>query len=89
MTAWGVFVSTALKPGPALTGIWTTARGKRRRAPMLPRRPSQADPALVGEMLAERSLKPGVGKRYKATDLPEALRHLEGGHARGEFVEEM
>ena len=44
------------------------------------------DLAYVSELMAAGKLKPVIDRRYSLSDVPQAVRHLEEGHARGKVV---
>jgi NADPH:quinone reductase-like Zn-dependent oxidoreductase len=47
---------------------------------------SQDDLTLLGELIATGKLKPVIGGRYNLSDAPDAVRHVEEGHARGKVI---
>jgi NADPH:quinone reductase-like Zn-dependent oxidoreductase len=44
------------------------------------------DLALVGELIATGKVTPVIDRRYGLSDVPDAIRYLEEGHARGKVV---
>jgi NADPH:quinone reductase-like Zn-dependent oxidoreductase len=44
------------------------------------------DLTLIGELIAAGKVTPVIGKRYQLSEVPEAIRYLEEGHARGKVV---
>jgi NADPH:quinone reductase-like Zn-dependent oxidoreductase len=44
------------------------------------------DLATLSELMAPGKLKPVIDRRYGLTEVPEAIRYLEAGHARGKVV---
>ncbi len=44
------------------------------------------DLAILGDMMQSGKVKPVIDRTYKLSDLPEAIRYLEEGHARGKVV---
>jgi NADPH:quinone reductase-like Zn-dependent oxidoreductase len=48
--------------------------------------PNQADLTILRELLAPGKVTPVIDKRYPLHEVPEALRHLGQGHARGKAV---
>ncbi len=44
------------------------------------------DLAILGDMMQSAKVKPVIDRTYKLSDLPEAIRYLEEGHARGKVV---
>jgi NADPH:quinone reductase-like Zn-dependent oxidoreductase len=47
---------------------------------------SKQDLIMLGELIQAGKLRPVIERTYKLNDAPEALRHLDGGHARGKLV---
>lgn len=48
--------------------------------------PSQRDLQFLGELLADGRVKPVIERRFALEAVPEALRYVEAGHARGKVV---
>ena len=48
--------------------------------------PNQEDYELLIELFETGKIVPVIGKRYPLSEVPEALRYLEEGHARGKIV---
>jgi NADPH:quinone reductase-like Zn-dependent oxidoreductase len=44
------------------------------------------DLALIGELVETGKIKPVIDRRYSLSEVPEAVRYLEEGHARGKVV---
>jgi Zinc-binding dehydrogenase len=49
-------------------------------------KPSKADLITIGELIATGKVTPVIGKLYSLSQVPEAMRQLETGHARGKIV---
>ena len=49
-------------------------------------KPNQDDLTLLGELIASGKLKPVIDKCYGLSDAPDAVRHVEEGHARGKVI---
>jgi NADPH:quinone reductase-like Zn-dependent oxidoreductase len=49
-------------------------------------RPSQADLGTIRELMEAGKITPVIDKRYRLSDVREAVRYLEQGHARGKVV---
>jgi len=47
---------------------------------------NQKDLIVLGEMMQSGKIKPVIDKTYKLSEVPEAIRYLEQGHARGKVV---
>jgi NADPH:quinone reductase-like Zn-dependent oxidoreductase len=56
------------------------------KAVMFIAKSSQDDLTLLGELIATGKLKPVIDRRYSLSDAPDAVRHVEEGHARGKVV---
>src|SRR2546428_2587715 len=48
--------------------------------------PSQKDLAVLADMMQSGKVKPVIDRTYKLSEVPEAIRYLEQGHARGKVV---
>jgi NADPH:quinone reductase-like Zn-dependent oxidoreductase len=49
-------------------------------------RPNQEDLTIVRELMEAGKVTPVIDKRYRLSEVPEAVRYLEEGHARGKVV---
>ena len=49
-------------------------------------RPSKEDLAIMRDLMARGAVIPVIDKRYSLSEVPEALRYLEEGHAKGKVV---
>jgi NADPH:quinone reductase-like Zn-dependent oxidoreductase len=49
-------------------------------------RPSRQDLTIVHQLMAAGKVTPVIDRRYKLSEVPEAIRYLEKGHARGKVV---
>jgi NADPH:quinone reductase-like Zn-dependent oxidoreductase len=47
---------------------------------------NRADLEFLGELLDSGQVKPVIEKRYELAEVPEALRYMGEGHARGKLV---
>lgn len=47
---------------------------------------TQSDLTLLGDLMQSGKVTPVIDRRYKLSELPEAIRYLEEGHARGKVV---
>ena len=56
------------------------------KAVMFIAKSSQDDLTLLGELIATAKLKPVIGGRYSLSEAPDAVRHVEEGHARGKVI---
>jgi NADPH:quinone reductase-like Zn-dependent oxidoreductase len=49
-------------------------------------RPNQKDLLFVKELIETNKIAPVIDKRYTLQEVPEAIRYLEEGHAKGKVV---
>ena len=68
-----------------LRGPWISMTGKKKMGSMTSK-PNQVDLSFVNGLLEAGKVKPVIDKRYPLSEVPEALRYLEEGHARGKVV---
>jgi NADPH:quinone reductase-like Zn-dependent oxidoreductase len=47
---------------------------------------NQEDLAIMGELMKDRKVTPVIDRRYRLSEVPEAIRYLEEGHAQGKVV---
>ena len=60
--------------------------GDKRLAPLSPKAPTKSDLAFIKDLLEAGKVTPIIDGRYTLAEVPDALRHLEKGHARGKVV---
>jgi NADPH:quinone reductase-like Zn-dependent oxidoreductase len=82
----GIYVTTEFSPILALRGLWASMTGDKRLVPFLAKPPSKDDQVLLKELLEGGEVKPIIDRRYPLSEVPEALRYLAEGHARGKIV---
>jgi NADPH:quinone reductase-like Zn-dependent oxidoreductase len=56
------------------------------KAVMFIAKSSQDDLTLLGELIATGKLEPVIDSRYSFGEVPDAIRHVEEGHARGKVI---
>jgi len=66
-------------------GPWQSEKGGRRLG-RVDMKPNQADMQFLAELLDAGKLKPVIDRRYGLAQVPQAIRYLEEGHARGKVV---
>jgi NADPH:quinone reductase-like Zn-dependent oxidoreductase len=59
--------------------------GSQKMVPMLAK-PNKEDLTTVGELIETGKLTPVIDRRYRLNEVPQAIRYLEQGHARGKVV---
>ena len=66
-------------------GPWMSMTGSKTMCNLL-QRPNQEDLLFIKELLEAGKVVPVIDRRYPLSEVPEALRYLEKGHARGKVV---
>jgi NADPH:quinone reductase-like Zn-dependent oxidoreductase len=66
-------------------GPWISMTGNKKMSNMLAR-PNQDDLLFLKGLLEAGKVKPVIDRRYKLSQVPEAIRYLEEGHAKGKIV---
>ncbi len=66
-------------------GPWISMTGGKKMGNLL-QRANQKDLACMKELLEARKVAPVIDRRYALREVPEAIRYLEEGHARGKVV---
>lgn len=95
LTPRGIYLGAGVGPGrtPSMTGLlarWITALvlsqfGSQKFIIFMARR-SKEDLTTMHELMKTGEVTPVIDKRYKLSQVPEAMRYLEAGHARGKVV---
>ena len=82
----GIYITTAFSPVLALRGLWKSIIGDQKMVPLPPKPPDQSDLEVLKELLESGIVKPVIDRTYPLSEVPDALRYLENGHARGKIV---
>jgi len=82
----GIYVTTEFSPMLACRGTWTSMTGDKKLVPFLAKPPNSTDLAFMRELLENGKVIPVIDRCYTLSELPEALRYLREGHARGKIV---
>lgn len=69
-----------------LLGAWVSRRGDKKIGQMPTAQSNQADLVLLKELLEAGKVVPVIDRRYSLSEVAEAIRYLEEGHARGKVV---
>jgi NADPH:quinone reductase-like Zn-dependent oxidoreductase len=86
LTPQGVYVTTEFSPALVLGGLWASMAGDKKLVSRLAKPPHERDWAFMRELLESGQVRPVIDRRYPLGELPEALRYLGEGHARGKVV---
>jgi len=68
-----------------LMGSWMSETGGKKMGGVSAKI-DQKDLGLIKELIEAGKVKPVIDKRYSLNEVPEALRYLGAGHARGKVV---
>jgi NADPH:quinone reductase-like Zn-dependent oxidoreductase len=68
-----------------LLGPWMSMVGGKKLGSMIAKS-NQKDLVFVKQLLEDGKVKPVIDRRYPLSEVPEALRYLEEGHAQGKIV---
>lgn len=89
LTPRGVYVMAGGNTGQLfqalLLGPLISLVGKQKMA-ALTSTPNQKDLLFIKELLESAKIKPVIDRRYPLSEVPEAIRYIEEGHARGKVV---
>jgi NADPH:quinone reductase-like Zn-dependent oxidoreductase len=69
----------------ALEALVLSRFGRRRLVPFLARI-RREDLTILGDLMEAGTVKPVIDRRYRLTEVPQAIRYLEDGHVRGKLV---
>jgi NADPH:quinone reductase-like Zn-dependent oxidoreductase len=69
-----------------IAATWLAALPGKRNATFFVANLNRADLEFLGELLDSGQVKPVIEKRYELAEVPEALRYMGEGHARGKLV---
>ena len=76
----GAQMSEAMLQGP-----WISMTGSKKMSNLLAK-PNKNDLAYVKDLLEARKIKPVIDSCYPLSEVPEAFRYIEAGHAKGKVV---
>ena len=86
----GIYVQTggsmAQMTQAMLQGPWISMTGSQKMGNMGVAKPNQNDLALMKELLEAGKVKPVIDRCYPLSEVPDAIRYLEEGHAKGKVV---
>ena len=69
-----------------LLGPVISMTGRQKMGSMGVAKPSQKDLVFIKELLEAGKVVPVIDRRYTLSEVPEAIRYLEEGHAQGKVV---
>ena len=69
-----------------LQGPWISITGSQKMGNMGVAKPNQNDLVIMKELLEAGKVKPVIDRCYPLSEVPDAIRYLEEGHAQGKVV---
>jgi NADPH:quinone reductase-like Zn-dependent oxidoreductase len=69
-----------------LQGPWISMTGSQKMSNMGVAKPNQNDLVIMKELLEAGKVKPVIDRCYPLSEVPDAIRYLEEGHAQGKVV---
>jgi NADPH:quinone reductase-like Zn-dependent oxidoreductase len=75
-----------LGPLKHIAAMRLTSLGKSQKVKFFVAKMNKEDLAVVAELMASGKVRPVIDRRYSLSEVPEALRYLGEGHARGKIV---
>jgi NADPH:quinone reductase-like Zn-dependent oxidoreductase len=69
-----------------LQGPWISMTGSQKIGNMGVAKPNQNDLVIMKELLEAGKVKPVIDRCYPLSEVPDAIRYLEEGHAQGKVV---
>jgi len=69
-----------------LQGPWISMTGSQKMGNMGVAKPNQNDLVIMKELLEAGKVKPVIDRCYPLSEVPDAIRYLEEGHAQGKVV---
>ena len=82
----GIYVTTEFSPTLIIQSQWVSMTGDKKLVPLPMRRPTQQDFLDLKDMLETGKMTPVIDRRYPLNEVPDALRYIGKGHARGKIV---
>jgi NADPH:quinone reductase-like Zn-dependent oxidoreductase len=82
----GVYVTTEYSPGLALRGLLNSITSSVKFVPLSPHKPTKNDQAFVRKLLEDGKVTPIIDRCYPLREVPDALRYLSKGHAKGKVA---
>ncbi len=82
----GIYVTTEFSPALALEGRLKSMAVSQKMVPLPPKPPSESDLACIKELLESGKVTQIIDRCYSLGEVPDALRYLGEGHARGKVA---
>lgn len=90
----GIFLGVGVGPGGSILRflargfiVWpVSSRFGRQKFAFFAAKIAAADLSVLGDLMETGKVKPVIDRRYRLDAAPEAIRYVEGGHARGKVV---
>jgi NADPH:quinone reductase-like Zn-dependent oxidoreductase len=82
----GTYVTTEFSPFLALEGQFRSMIGNQKMISLPPKPPNKSDQVHIKELLESGKVTPVIDRCYPLVEVPDALRYLGEGHARGKVA---
>ena len=82
----GIYVTTEFSLALVVQSKWVSITGNKKLIPLPMGRPSQQDFLDLKELLETKKVIPVIDRRYPLAEVPDALRYIGQGHARGKII---
>jgi NADPH:quinone reductase-like Zn-dependent oxidoreductase len=93
LTPTGTYIAIGGQSGPWMMDLFALvikafvlSRFVSQKLGMVLARPNQDDLILLRELIETRKVTPVIDRHYRLSEVPQAIRYLEEGHARGKVV---
>jgi len=94
LTPHGIYIGVGGPAGPWMIGLllvrpmkaWALSPFVTQKITSVHAKPNKEDLTIIGEFMAAGKVTSVIDRRYSLSEVPEAIRYLEEGHARGKVV---
>lgn len=86
LSSQGIYITSEFSPVLAVGGLLATMTGNQKMVPLPPKAPSNRDLVFMKGLLESGKVKPAIDRCYHLSEVRDALRYLEKGHARGKII---
>jgi NADPH:quinone reductase-like Zn-dependent oxidoreductase len=82
----GIYITSGFSPFLVLREQWISITENKKMVPLPPKPPNKTDLVYLKELLEVGKIQSVIDRCYSLSEVPEALRYLAKGHARGKVV---